>query len=83
MLGFFRLAGDVIGTDDPVLTEKPGRASPHWIRDIHTLARGAELTTARDIIHSCGSVEAQSQPVLYIGHRRQRGTMSGEEGGFA
>lgn len=48
---FFELAGDQVGNDHPVLREKLGRASPHWLRHTHAshaLASGVELTTVRD-----------------------------------
>lgn len=48
---FFVLAGEQMGNEHPVLREKLGRASPHWLRHTHAshaLASGVELTTVRD-----------------------------------
>lgn len=48
---FFRTAAGVIVGDHSVLAEKLRKASPHWMRHTHAsyaLARGAELTAARD-----------------------------------
>ncbi|MFP3550493.1 site-specific integrase [Paraburkholderia sp. SIMBA_049] len=48
---FFNLAAIQIATENPALSDKLRRASPHWMRHTHAthaLANGAELTTVRD-----------------------------------